>query len=91
MRLPAVRKRSFWDWKMIQITAIARITRSEARSPCRNRRSRSRGEVDLGRGVLGGGDVGAGDPHGCLFCSAVSTEAPVIAPTTCCSSVSSTL
>ena len=41
VRLTAVRKRSFWDWKMIQITTTPRITRSDARSPCTNRRRTS--------------------------------------------------
>ena len=41
VRLTAERKRSFWDWKTIQITAIARITRSEARSPWTKRRTTS--------------------------------------------------
>ena len=39
VRFSAERKRSFWDWKMIQITARPITTRSEARSPWMKRRS----------------------------------------------------
>ena len=33
VRLTAERKRPFCDWKMIQMTAIATMTRTETRSP----------------------------------------------------------
>src|SRR3954470_9601484 len=38
VRFSAERKRSFWDWKMIQITARPSTTRSDARSPWTNLR-----------------------------------------------------
>ena len=41
VRLIAVRKRSFYNWKMIQITTTPRITRRDARSPCTNLRTTS--------------------------------------------------
>src|SRR6185295_14723002 len=64
VRFSAERKRSFWSWKITQITARPRTTRSEARSPWTKRRrlslliaftagARDRGDDMLLRRLLG--------------------------------------
>src|SRR5580765_4716347 len=58
VRFSAERKRSFWDWKMTQMTASPSTTRSEARSPWTKRRRLSlliaftAGASDCGDDVL---------------------------------------
>ena len=54
VRLTAVRKRLSWDWKMIQIRAMTRMTRTSARSPRTKRWKKSFTRMPAGLDVVGG-------------------------------------